>query len=203
MRIEVKDNIKDIKKTLSSLEKKFVPEATVKALNKVGATALSRSKREIRKGLGMTLDQFNKGNYLTSRRARKGFEVYEINFARKTVSLYKLGASASKRGVTVKAWGRKQTYEKAFIATMPNSKRDVFVRIGGRRGAKRKVVTGANVGKTYRPELPIKLLHGPYIPTLKRQQKVDEIISKVVQERFGLEFDRALTSLFARRGLSR
>lgn len=199
MRIEVKDQLKQLSKEISVFQKVFVKEATFRALNKVGATAVSRSTREIRKDFNMSLQDFKKGKYILSKRAKQNKLFYEIFFANKTASLFKMGAVQNKTGVVVKAWGEKQRYDGAFIATMPNSKRDVFVRIGGRRGAKRRVVSGKNVGKLYQPELPIKKLHGPYVPTVFRQRKLDKIVDAVVAERFPIEFRRAFESVRRRR----
>jgi hypothetical protein len=198
MRISVESNLKDLSRQVDYLEKKFIPQATVRALNRVGATAASQSRREIRKDFNMSLADFKRSEYIIEKKATKNREYYEIYFAKKSASLYQMGAVQSKTGVTVKAWGKKQRYQGAFIATMPNSKRDVFILIGGRRGAKRKVMTGKNVGKTYRPELPIKKLFGPYVPTAKRQHKLDEMVQRIVNERFPLEFGRAIKSLVGR-----
>ena len=199
MRISVEDNLSKLSKELTSLQRQYIPKATVRALNKVGATATSHARREVRKDFNISLSDFKKSKYIIEHKATKTREYYDIFFAKKSASLYQMGAKQTPTGVTVKAWGQKQSYKGAFIAKVPNSdKKDVFIRIGGRRGPKRQVVSGANIGKTYRPELPIKKLYGPYVPTSMRQRKLKEIIDKIVDERFGLEFKRAINSLIAR-----
>lgn len=199
MRIEVKDTLKELSKEVGLFQKQYIKEATTRALNKVGNTATSRSMREIRKDFNMSLGDFKQGKYIISKRATKGKQYYDIVFANKYASLFKMGAAQNKTGVTVKAWGKKQRYDGAFIATMPNGKRDVYIRIGGRRGPKRRVVSGKNVGKLYQPELPIKKLFGPYVPTSLRQRKLDEVVNAIVAERFPIEFRRAIISVQRRR----
>lgn len=197
MRIEVKDNLKELSKRLSAFEKQYIPQATVMALNKIGSTVLSESKRRLKAESGLKrLNLLNK--YVSVSRANRARPYFTIRFDRKWISMMEFDATQGAEGVLARAWGRRKMYKGAFIATMSNGKRDVFVRTGNRRGEPRRVKTGKNIGKLYRPGLPIKILYGPYLPTLKRQTKLDEMAAQVVSDRFGLEFSRAIRGAVAR-----
>ena len=198
MQIIVKDTLKDLSKQLAWYEKQFLPKATTRALNKVGGTVFSRAVKEVAKNMGVKQSVIRNGKFIIVSKASYKKQVFTITFKNEHLSLYKMGAAQSGGGVTVKAWGRKQNYPGAFIATMPNGKRDVFVRTNDYRGAKREVKTGKNIGKTYRPGLKIHKLYGPRVLTAYNQQRVDEVARKVVEERLPIEFIRALNSILGR-----
>lgn len=113
------------------------------------------------------------------------------------VPLIHFRARQARAGVTAVAYGGvKKTYKGTFIATMKGGRQGVWRRDGAkgsrRRGERRAVVSGENVGKSYRPELPIVELWGPSVP---QTLELDSIVGDLVQfmdDRFRVELGRNL-----------
>jgi hypothetical protein len=194
MRISVQSDLDKLAKNLSLFEKHKLPKATTRALNKIGNSATTQVKREMSKEAGLAQNKV--APYIKTWRAAHNRPYFDINFRRSTFSLYNTyGATQNARGVTSKAWGKKKLYPGAFLAIMPNGKKDVFINVGGRRGSLREVKSGKNIGKKYRPELPLKLLYGPSLYAMRAKLGLDKKVEVLVLERFPTEFQRAIRSL--------
>lgn len=199
MRIQLDTDFTKVQRDLYRLETKTLNSAIVRALNKVGSKVHSASRKMMAKEGGIKplkkLDRYIKK--FTAARTR---QYYDIVYSKGFFSLYRdFGATQTKKGVVSKPWGQRQTYAGAFIATVGvGGHKDVFKRVGGRRGAPRRVLTGKNQGKLYRPELPIKQLFGPSVQGMYRKLKIEEMAQEIVASEYEVEFKRALRSLGVR-----
>lgn len=191
MNIDIKDNIKEVQREFRAFGQKLVTKSATKALNDVGAKATTQSRREIARQAGVKVRDVR--DYIKSKRARWNYMVYVINHRQHG---YKLGMFKPKQGadgVTVNVAGTSKFIEGAFVATMKSSHRGVFVRApGNRRGKARPVQTGKNVGKMYKPALPIKELYGTTVIGSYKQVDIERITKDLVQKDFRNAFIRNL-----------
>lgn len=176
--VSVERNVKSLKRGLNALEKQVVPQTTVRTLNRVADSTATASARHIAPQMG-------------SRQAgvKRRIEIRRANFKRLWVTLvasdrplhlieFVIGSRkptqqpGGKRGpVKAKAWGKARTYTDAFIAPRKkgSSKTEIYLRKTGKR-------------------LPLKLMFGPGILQLFRQQENAAVMSNRVKERFNPEF---------------
>ena len=196
MRIQLDTEFRNLQKDLYRLETKQLNTAIVRAINKVGDRVFSASRKMMAKEGGIKpLKKLDR--YIKKFRAARNRQYFDIVYSKGYFSLYRdFGATQTKKGVQSKPWGERQTYPGAFIATVGvGGHRDVFKRIGGRRGPKRRVLTGKNIGKLYQPELPIKQLFGPSVLGMYRKLKIEDVAQKIVADDYQKEFRRALRSI--------
>lgn len=196
MRIQLTDDFRELQKGLHRLETKTLNTATVRTLNKLGDKAYSLSRKMMADEGGIKpMKKLNR--YIRKGRASRSKQYFDIFYDKGYFNLYRdFGAKQTKEGTVAKPWGRKQVYKGTFIATVGiGGHIAVFKRVGGRRGGKRKVISGKNIGRTYRPELPIREVFGPSIKGMYHKLKIEKAVNKLVADNLDIEFRRALLSL--------
>jgi hypothetical protein len=133
MEITVKINSDKIFELLKGVQNKAVRKATAKALNDTGKTLAAQSNRQIRAQITMKAADVRESLY----RKGKASASMQLNQMAVVVGakggdipLIKYSARQTKRGVSAKVLkkGKRSTIKGAFIATMGNGKRGVFMR---------------------------------------------------------------------------
>ena len=186
--LSVERDLKSLRRGLQSLERHVVPEATVRTLNRVADSAAVASARHIAPLMGSR--QAGIKRRIETRRANfKGLWATLIASDRPLHLVeFVVGSRkptqqpGGKRGpVKAKAWGKTKIYRGAFIAPRKkgSSKTEVYVRKSGKR-------------------LPLKLLFGPGIMQLFKQQENAAIMEAKVKERLPLEFTQNLAYYLSR-----
>ena len=180
--ITVQHDLKKLQRDLSALERKALPQATVRTLNRVAESARVASGKHIAKQMG-------------SRQAgvKRRIKVQKASFKRLWATLTAHGKSlpliefvvgskkatqqpGGKRGrVRAKLFGKTRTYQNAFIA--PRKAGESKTTVYERKGKKR---------------LPVFMRFGPGIASLFRSKQNDAILQAKVRERFAVEFARNL-----------
>ncbi len=142
-------------------------KAIVRALNKTADQARTAASQEVR-AAGYEIKASAIKKSFSIQRANAGRLVVTLKSTGQPIALVNYSARQNKGGVSVNVKTGRQTLSHAFIATMRNGHKGVFVRTGG-KGAKR---------------LPIKELYGPSIPTALGNDVVEKAIMKKIREKY-------------------
>jgi Prophage minor tail protein Z (GPZ) len=145
---------------------------TAKAANSKAASAIAKHTglRVARVKQNLFYDKVRVGEYQVHLRATT-----------RLIPLIEFGARPNRQGVRAsKPWGRAQTFQSAFIATMPSGHRGVFRRVGKKR-------------------LPIKEMMGSSIHGSFAQPYVREIVTRTVKERLPILLARRVKQQMRKR----
>lgn len=176
-KLDVQFDVKRAMRALSDLQKKQVPRAAARALNRTGEEVRTQVVRDLSKEMGketgLSVSGFRKS--IAQKKATQQRLVTELVASGRPLPLMRFGAKQrlievkhTKRSlvpvyeVSAKAWGKRKTYKGAFIATLRSGRKGVFIRTSKKR-------------------LPIKELYGPSIP----QTFIDEKIIKGMERHAG------------------
>ena len=197
--LTIESEIKDVTKSLKRWQKVALPKSTRQAMNKTITAVRSVAVKAIAKDLRIKQKAVRAA---TRKKPAKGNTIWllvaSVIAYGGWIPLIQYKARQTRRGVTHAASrgkGRK-LIPGAFIARMPSGHRGVYLRQGGSnmgRGPRRRVKSGASMGKYYRPSLPIRELWGGHIPRSMLGPYVMESIDSMAYRRFQKEFHRALT----------
>lgn len=140
MKIDIKADVAAARRRLSDTQRRILPAATNRALNRTGDHANTLTVRELAGITGLK----QKDVRAAMQRVRANFSnlTYRLAAIGRALNLIRFGARQTKKGVTASAWGKRKLYKGTFIA---NQGRTVFVRESKAR-------------------LPIKAVHGPSLP---------------------------------------
>ncbi len=165
----------DVRVDISNALKKFdLTEADAKnaiprALNKTGTSARAQAARQIRDaGYGIKVSDVKAA--INIRKATPQEMRALVVAVGRPIPLVQYGARQTTQGVSVKVLNGRAVIKSAFIATMPNGHRGVFIRVNGAQHARAiesklvKLYGGKRKG-SYGHGLPIRQLFGPSIPT--------------------------------------
>lgn len=167
--INIQNDLKNLKKSLNSLEKEAYPKAVVRSLNRTSAAVKSLSSKHI----GDLMDA-RKGDVkrrITDERATFKRWWSTITATGRPLRLIAFKARQVKQGVKAKAWNRNHLYKGAFIAPI-------------KKGSSKKAVYIRKTKKRH----PLKQLYGPGIVQLFKQPHNAQLMNKVVHELFMKEF---------------
>lgn len=140
MKIDIKGDVAAARRRLNDMQRRILPAATNRALNRTGDHANTLTVREL---AGITgLKQKDVRAAMTRVRANFSNLTYRLAAIGRALNLIRFGARQTKKGVSASAWGKRKIYRGTFIA---NQGRTVFVR-------------------TSHARLPIKAVHGPSLP---------------------------------------
>lgn len=142
IKFDVRPDFRAMRRTLTDLQRKKLPQATARALNKTVMEVRTEARREIRKTRKLPVRVINAS--LKVRKAHKSRLVATITASGEPIPLRDYGATQRRKGVTVNVSGRRKIVKDAFIVDKIG--RHVFKRVGHAR-------------------LPIKKLYGPSLPT--------------------------------------
>jgi hypothetical protein len=170
---EVSVDLSEVRRYLTRLERRGVPKAAARSLNRTASSTRTAARRIVAQEMG-----------IAQKHIKRGFSVHKASQKRlsaavvgkgQPVELYKFkGTRETKtRGVVSNAYGERKRYPGAFIATMPNGKTGVFVR------------------KT-RKRLPIRKVWGPSVPATMAEDAAQQAMQEKAQETWEKEFPRQL-----------
>lgn len=155
----------------SAVEKKVIPAATARVLNRTAITVRNESAKDVVKDGGFKIGDVKKKIKIFRAKANKLF--VEIVAIGRPIGLIHFAARQRKKGVSAKAWGQRKIYRGTFIAkTKTRSRGEEEFRTTGTQVFTRK--PGAS-------RLPIKKLHGPGIADTISQQHIVSRMGGVVR----------------------
>ncbi len=168
--INIQHDLKKLQRNLTTLEKRAVPQASVRMLNRLSNSAKTASAKHIAKELGSR--QAGVKRRITTRKASfkrlwatlvahgRGLQLIEFVVGSKKPTQQ---AGGKRVLVRSKIFGKQKSYGHAFIAPRRkgDSKTVVYVRKGKARS-------------------PIRMMFGPGIEALFKARKNDELMQQVV-----------------------
>lgn len=140
MQLNIKADVAAARRRLSDIQRRVLPAATNRALNRTGDHANTITVRDLAQVTG--LKQKDVRAVMTRTRSNFGNLTYRLAAIGRALNLIRFGARQTKKGVSASAWGQRKIYRGTFIA---NQGRTVFVRESAKR-------------------LPIRPVHGPSLP---------------------------------------
>lgn len=174
LRLDIRGDLTEIKRSLTELQQTKVPTAAARALNKTIGNVRTQASKSIREERALSAKVVR--DALTVKKATKTNLVASLTASGKPISLREYQARAGKRGVTVKVspGGRKlvaHAGNKAFAVNKFGG--HIYARTGNKR-------------------LPIKKLYGPSIPATFLKDKVVEAMERVGGENWPKRFAEEL-----------
>jgi hypothetical protein len=157
------------------------------ALNRVGRSATTKLKRDLREVTNVKTDRLNAA--IVERRSNFEDLQYTVSASGRPLPLAYFDVRQTKRGVSARAWGKRTLFRGTFLATMDTGHMGVFRR--GREGARRVKRYDAR-GHVYYSQLPIIELAGPSIPRMMLNQKIRDSFEATAKERLPIEYEREL-----------
>lgn len=148
-----------LSRNLNKLERRVFPKAAARAINRTTTTVKAKARRQIAKEMGVKQSSVEKRTKV-KRATRQRLAAFII-WRGRPFNLIQFAARQIRRGVSHKAWGRRQVAKGAFIARMPNGARIVAARVGKLR-------------------LPIKALWGPSVPRAAAEKTIQRAIRATV-----------------------
>lgn len=149
-----------------------IETAKTRALNKIAAKARTAVIREIASDIGTPIAPVRK--QVTLQRATRFKRVAILRATGRRIPIIKLKARQTRKGITYGKGGSRRTIPGGFIATMPSGHRGVFKRIGNKR-------------------LPVTELHGPSVPKVFTDDKINRLVDRLIDKEFETIFNRELT----------
>jgi hypothetical protein len=162
--------------TLDRVSEEVREKAAMRAINKMADQVKVQASRDIR-GAGYNIKIGTIKKAITIGRASSSQLVARVRASGRPIGLINYGARKTRKGVSVQVKNGRKIIPDAFIATMPNGHRGVFVREGATH---KKVMTG---GRVQWSGLPIRELYGPSIPSAFLSKIVQESLESAVRER--------------------
>lgn len=176
--------------------------AVSRAINKTLTTTRAKTAKAIRDAGYKIKAAEIKAGISINRRATKSLLVGYVDAKGKPIPLIKYGAREDRRpggGVSVDVLAGRKLIAGAFIATMPNGHKGVFVRIGSTAHTALRMTgkhSGIRRGKTqYKHGLPIQELYGPSVMAAFKNGNVQEAMESVARARFPIVLKQELNFL--------
>jgi len=180
--VTVQHDLKKLRRSLNTLDKKVAPQATVRTLNRVAESAKVASARHIAPQMNSRQAGVKRRIYTQKATFKRLWATLVARDRALQLIEFVVGSKkptqqpGGKRGVVkAKVYGKVRTLPHAFIAPRKagSSKTTVYQRKTNKR-------------------LPLKQLYGPGIMQLFRQRENDFIMQAKVRERLPIEFARNL-----------
>lgn len=163
-------------------------KAISRAMTKTATTARAEAARVIKaEGYGVKIGLIKEA--LSIRRAAPDKLEAAVRAKGRPLALIHFGARQTKKGVTANVKHGRKLWPGAFIATVKNGHRGVFVHASGTQTGKR--------GHSIRNRRIIEKL-GPSVPGMMRQRAVIEALERVLAARFPVALDQELNYLRSR-----
>ena len=166
MQINMTSNIKDVQKQLNALERKVLPKATNRSLNRVGGKVNTQVLRYVSKKVGLPQKALKQRGFFARVNSNLKTLTTQIRVIYGAIPLKDFNPRQTKQGVTAKAWGKRKVYKNTFISEELGH--PVFVRETKERA-------------------PMKKIHGPNPASVAKSPELNMIISKVVADNLGKE----------------
>ncbi len=174
--VTVTSNVRSVVMDMRVGSSEMAP-AVVRALNKMAAQVKVQSAREIR-GVGYNLKISVIKKAIDVRRAGLGNLKSSVVAKGRPIPLMNYGARQTAKGVSVQVLKGRKVINEAFIATMGNGHKGVFVRAGA---GHKKVMKN---GKASWHGLPIRELFGPGVPDGLANKAVQDVLQRFVDDKF-------------------
>lgn len=175
--VDVRGSMDRIIADMEQLKREVVGKATVFALNKVADQVKTAASREMRDA-GYKLKVSDIKKQLKVYRATSGNLTARVVAAGRPIALIQYGARQTAKGVSVEVLHGRKSIAGAFIATMPNGHKGVFVRVGSKH---KKVMKN---GHSIWSGLPIKELFGPSVPDGLASKAVQDALQRLIEDKF-------------------
>tara|TARA_B100000315_G_scaffold1999_1_gene1807 strand:- start:46 stop:660 length:615 start_codon:yes stop_codon:yes gene_type:complete len=186
--MNIQSNINQVVAQFRGMPKRVVTKAVVTALNKIGKEVTTEAKRQLADKTGLKKGTVAKR--IKMDKASRQKEEVTVRIGGRWLNLIEFGARETKRGVSHKAWGRRQVTKGAFFFKGSNSGKQLV-------GKKPK---GTKTGKRGKPilERRVKGLVGAHIPTEFFRGDVDKILKRKIASRFNKLLATALDFQFSK-----
>ena len=176
--IDVEADVEEAKRFLTRTQRKVVPKAAARALNRTLSNVQTVSRRRVAKGVGQKQKTI-KGQFRLVKASRNRL-IGVLKATGKPTPLIALkNPKQFKKGVKVTFGGKRQLMKGAFIATMPSGREGVF-----RRESKSR--------------LPIRELFGPSVPAWFATREVNKAMEDTAAEKWPSNFARDLDFFLSR-----
>lgn len=198
IRVNVASNISRVKLEARAVRSDIETKATVRALNRAGARAMTESNREVRKIFNVKASVVR--GQMKLRRAYKGHLAATIRVYGKRIPLIEFSARETARGVTLRVRkGGRKLVPHAFIRTVASGHKGVFVRAANARGAAGDIPfrrgMGSRIAAPGKNDLPIAQLYSISVPAMLLDKGVSGAITKIAAQEFEKEFRRQMAHL--------
>ncbi len=184
MKVDVRGNMSRILADLGRVKQDVVQKAIPRALNRVGAMAITQSSRELRtEGYNFSASEIK--DAINQTKASSSSLVTTLKIRRKTKSLMEFNPRESKAGVTVRIHGQAKLIKGAFIAQRLNGKTGVFIedKAAGKIILRRqKQYKRGSRGGWH--SLPARKLYGPSVGGVYANDKVQKVMEVFIGEKF-------------------
>lgn len=197
LQVDIRSNIKQIEKNLGFFAKKQIPLATITAINRTATSVRAEAVRQAKKEFGRSdikMSELRKKTFIYKANKKKQFAI--IRFRKAIFKLKRFKPVQTAQGVVAHAYNATKLYKGTFLAPVGMGRtKGVFKRdkSSRRRGDIKRVKSGANIGQSYRPALPIKELYGSdFQKTVFKNKTVRKIIANKIKIQFPKELLRAL-----------
>ena len=188
MQITVEKDIRRLRRDLNTLEKRIVPKATSRTLNRVSSSAKTASSRHISPQIGSRLSGVKRRIDIVKASVRRLWADMVAHGRPLPLIEFVIGSKkptqqkGGKRGlVKAKAWGKRRTFENAFIAPI-------------KAGSRKTAVYMRKTGK----RLPVKMLFGPGIKQIFKQKENITLMEHQVQKKLPKEFGQNIRFYLSR-----
>ena len=179
MKISVTSNISEVLAAMDRYQRDVVARAVPAALDKMADQAKTYTARNINKVYKLKVTTVKE--CITVAHTKPGGFTSSVIAKGKPIALIKYGARQTLKGVSGELNNGRKTIAGAFIATMPNGHKGVFVRDG--RGKHVKVLRN---GKASWTQLPIKELFGPSVPSSMANAAVQAELQRFIKVKFSV-----------------
>jgi hypothetical protein len=177
IQISVRGSMDKIVADMEKSKRAVLGVATPRALNKMADQVKVGAAREMRSaGYNLKVGDIKKG--LKIIRATAGSLTATVTASGRPIPLIGYGARQTAKGVSVDVLKGRKVISHAFIATMPNGHKGVFIRPGKQH--KRL----AKNGKVVWSGLSIKELFGPSVPDGLANAAVQATLQRLVEDKF-------------------
>ena len=197
LQVDIRSNIKQVEKNLGFFAKKQIPLATIPAINRTATSVRAEAVRQAKKEFGRSdikMSELRKKTVIYKANKKKQFAI--IRFRKAIFKLKRFKPVQTAQGVVAHAYNATKLYKGTFLAPVGMGRtKGVFKRdkSSRRRGDIKRVKSGANIGQSYRPALPIKELYGSdFQKTVFKNKTVRKIIANKIKIQFPKELLRAL-----------
>lgn len=191
--LNVTADLRRAERQLKGFQKKKLPAALVRAINKTATQTRTTAARDLRKGsgasVGLTAAGFTRAIALI-RATRLTFQA-TLRASGRPIPLIFFGAREVASGVSVAPFGKRKILKNAFIERMPSGHRGVF-----RRTKASQTAGGtAKSGRARKNYLPIRERFGPSLPAQFLTAKLQAAMRRVVKIRWPINFNREIRNL--------
>lgn len=167
IKIDVKFDMRGLKRDLDKIQRNVIPKAHARALNRSADGVKAEAVRTLSKLTGIKQGEIRSRMWV--RGATPQRLTAEVDVLGYAPNLKRFQARKTKKGIEAKAWGQRKVYKGSF--SLPS---------------------GAVVSRTGRERAPLKKLYGPSVPRTFMRDAVIKRLKAVAEQRWRSEFEREM-----------